>query len=421
MIETGNYVRFERVAAVDETERGCSPGCTASNCGRPVRDDVVRVKISRGGAFDEAPTYAVCVDPLAEPVEFTVERDGDGGAAAHLGAGGVAVARPVPARRAPHRRQRRSSSRRRTRRAVLGVRDAERRVHDPPPLPAGGRDLRAGREDRPAQPRGPRLHAVEHRRPRPGRDRGVHRRPRRRTTRGRTGRASSSTRTTSRSRSSTTRPIRPGRWRRRSSTTATAARYDFSAPRGVPHPLRRRPVHRVHLRRARHAGHPRRLHLAHRPDGAAAAVGARLPPVPLVRLHPGRGRGSSPSATATTRSRATRCGSTSSTWTATASSPGTPSVPRRRRACSRGWPSRASGSSPSSTRASSTSPGYGVFDQARRARRALPDRGRRHLHRPGVAGQHRVPGLRHRGGARVVGRAQRRARRSPGWPASGTT
>ena len=42
-----------------------------------VRDDVLRVKISRGGAFDESPTYAVCVDPVASPVEFRVER-GDG-------------------------------------------------------------------------------------------------------------------------------------------------------------------------------------------------------------------------------------------------------------------------------------------------------------------------------------------------------
>ena len=55
-------------------------------------------------------------------------------------------------------------------------------------------------------------------------------------------------------------------------------------------------------------------------------------------------------------------------------------------------------------------PGYAVFDDARGARRAVPDRGRRHLHRPGLAGRHRVPGLRHRGGARLVGRAQRRAR-----------
>ena len=33
------------------------------------------------------------------------------------------------------------------------------------------------------------------------------------------------------------------------------------------------------------------LHLADRADGTAAAVGARLSPVPVVRLHPGRRRG----------------------------------------------------------------------------------------------------------------------------------
>jgi alpha-glucosidase len=54
--------------SVDETGTGYWPGCMRSTADRPVRDDVVRVKISRGRAFDETPpTYAVCVDPLAEP------------------------------------------------------------------------------------------------------------------------------------------------------------------------------------------------------------------------------------------------------------------------------------------------------------------------------------------------------------------
>ena len=42
------------------------------------------------------------------------------------------------------------------------------------------------------------------------------------------------------------------------------------------------------------------------------------------------------------------------------------------------------------------------------AGRPLPDRGRRHLSRPGVAGQHRLPRLRHRRGPRLVGRTERR-------------
>src|SRR5919107_6223004 len=78
MIETGNYVRFERVTAVDETERGLLARLHGEQLRIDViRDDLVRVKISRGGTFDEAPTFAVCVDPLAEPVDFTVTRDDD--------------------------------------------------------------------------------------------------------------------------------------------------------------------------------------------------------------------------------------------------------------------------------------------------------------------------------------------------------
>ena len=52
----------------------CSPNCTASNCASTsFATDVVRFKISRGGVFDDSPTFAVCVDPLAEPVDFTVD------------------------------------------------------------------------------------------------------------------------------------------------------------------------------------------------------------------------------------------------------------------------------------------------------------------------------------------------------------
>jgi alpha-glucosidase len=77
MIETGNYVRFDQVTSVDETERGVLARLHGEQLRIDlVRDDVVRVKISRGGTFDESPTFAVCVDPLAGAVEFSVERDG---------------------------------------------------------------------------------------------------------------------------------------------------------------------------------------------------------------------------------------------------------------------------------------------------------------------------------------------------------
>ncbi|HEX3087198.1 MAG TPA: TIM-barrel domain-containing protein, partial [Ilumatobacteraceae bacterium] len=78
MIDTSNYIRFERVDSVEETEHGL----LARLHGEQLRidvvaDDIVRVKMSRGGTFDEAPTYAVCVDPLADAVEFTVEQSAE--------------------------------------------------------------------------------------------------------------------------------------------------------------------------------------------------------------------------------------------------------------------------------------------------------------------------------------------------------
>ena len=68
MIDTSNYIRFERVDSVERAEHGL----LARLHGEQLRidvvdDDVVRVKISRGGAFDELPTFAVCVDPLNRP------------------------------------------------------------------------------------------------------------------------------------------------------------------------------------------------------------------------------------------------------------------------------------------------------------------------------------------------------------------
>jgi alpha-glucosidase len=75
VIETGNYVRFERVDCVVEIEDGLLAELHGERLRLDLlRDDVLRVKISRGGLFDESPTFAVCVDPLAEDVQFSVER-----------------------------------------------------------------------------------------------------------------------------------------------------------------------------------------------------------------------------------------------------------------------------------------------------------------------------------------------------------
>ena len=59
------FIRFERVTSVEETDRGLLAALHGEQLRVDVvRDDVVRVKISRGGVFDESPTFAVCVDPL---------------------------------------------------------------------------------------------------------------------------------------------------------------------------------------------------------------------------------------------------------------------------------------------------------------------------------------------------------------------
>lgn len=78
MTDTGNYVRFERVDSVEETPHGLLARLHGEMLRVDVvRPDVVRLKISRGGDFDEEPTYAVCVDPLAERVPVDVEHGDD--------------------------------------------------------------------------------------------------------------------------------------------------------------------------------------------------------------------------------------------------------------------------------------------------------------------------------------------------------
>src|SRR3954463_8980279 len=78
VIETDHYVRFDAASAVEETERGLEAALGGERLRVDViRDDVVRFKVSPGGAFDEAPTFAVCADLDAERPAFEVER-GDG-------------------------------------------------------------------------------------------------------------------------------------------------------------------------------------------------------------------------------------------------------------------------------------------------------------------------------------------------------
>lgn len=78
MLETDNYVRFERVSSVAEADRGLLAELHDEQLRIDlIRDDLVRFKISRALQFDESPTFAVCADPLETPVEFRVERDAD--------------------------------------------------------------------------------------------------------------------------------------------------------------------------------------------------------------------------------------------------------------------------------------------------------------------------------------------------------
>ena len=59
MLATDHFVRFERVDDVRETGRGLLADLHGEQLRVDVvRDDVVRLSISRGGVFDERPPFA---------------------------------------------------------------------------------------------------------------------------------------------------------------------------------------------------------------------------------------------------------------------------------------------------------------------------------------------------------------------------
>ena len=75
MSQASSGVWFRRVDSVTGTETGVLARLHGELLGIDVvRADLVRLRISRGGAFDESPTAALCVDPLADPAAFEVER-----------------------------------------------------------------------------------------------------------------------------------------------------------------------------------------------------------------------------------------------------------------------------------------------------------------------------------------------------------
>jgi alpha-glucosidase len=65
---------FARVDAVEPAEHGLRATLHGEVLRlEAVRADVLRIKLSRGGSFEEAPSVSVCVDPLQEDAGFEVE------------------------------------------------------------------------------------------------------------------------------------------------------------------------------------------------------------------------------------------------------------------------------------------------------------------------------------------------------------
>jgi alpha-glucosidase len=74
VIHTDNYFRWKRVDSAIQTPTGLLAELHGEQLKIDVvRPDVLRIKISRGGIFDDPPTFAVNVDPLSAPTTFHVE------------------------------------------------------------------------------------------------------------------------------------------------------------------------------------------------------------------------------------------------------------------------------------------------------------------------------------------------------------
>ena len=336
-IDTRYFTRFERVAKITQTDRGI-----LAEVGNEllridvIRDDILRVKISRGRTFDEKPTFAVDADLESTAPVFTVEEGKD-----HMR---LRTARMVltlwtdPFRLDAHRADGSVlfETAQDQRRALLGLRHPERRVHRSAAGAArttpssGWARSPAATTARAATSRcGTPTSSIRTRQassPRAGR----------RTTRAPIKPASSSTRTTCRSRSSTTaaRPYGGGD--------------DGSRPvrrQRLPRELRLFPAeeYRFHFSGGQYteyifAGPGMREILT-----AYTWLTGRMPPPPLWSLGYHQCRwfhytqeaveALAAAAPATNRSPATPCGWTSSTWTATASSPGTRTLSPMSMAC----------------------------------------------------------------------------------------
>lgn len=75
-IDPAYFTRLERVTQWAQVERGLLAHVDHELLRiEVIRDDIVRLKISRGGQFDETPTYAVCAEVPPAPPTFVVESD----------------------------------------------------------------------------------------------------------------------------------------------------------------------------------------------------------------------------------------------------------------------------------------------------------------------------------------------------------
>ena len=75
-IDTRYFTRLERVTRVTQTNQGILAAVDGELLRVDViRDDILRLKISRGRVFDEEPTFAVCADLQPTGTMFTVEED----------------------------------------------------------------------------------------------------------------------------------------------------------------------------------------------------------------------------------------------------------------------------------------------------------------------------------------------------------
>src|SRR5207253_3125929 len=75
-IDARYFTRFERVTQVSRTKSGILARVDGESLRVDViRDDILRLKISRGGTFDEEPTFAVSADLASLSPRFSVEED----------------------------------------------------------------------------------------------------------------------------------------------------------------------------------------------------------------------------------------------------------------------------------------------------------------------------------------------------------